>query len=153
MFFLWYQDFCSFENYSQIYSEQTNESRYLKPFDLVSLFAARHGTCERFLITAVHAHGTEDGFRANGTFGGPRLVTVRLFIFCFLLIILAAWEYRTNNHLVIDHVTTHQTFLIINHYTARTTKQHFPSATAADTQSLSGKLVRLSFSQYCAQQA
>uniref|UniRef100_A0A8C2CKV7 Tax1 (human T-cell leukemia virus type I) binding protein 1b n=1 Tax=Cyprinus carpio TaxID=7962 RepID=A0A8C2CKV7_CYPCA len=53
-------------------------------------FDTRHGTCERFLITAVHAHGTEDGFRANGTFGGPRLVTVRLLVFCFLLIILAA---------------------------------------------------------------
>lgn len=38
---------------------------------LVSLFASRHGTCKGFLITAIHAHGTEDGFRTNGTFGGP----------------------------------------------------------------------------------
>lgn len=29
---------------------------------LVSLFASGHGARERFLITSIHAHGTEDGF-------------------------------------------------------------------------------------------
>lgn len=57
---------------------------------LVSLFASRHWTCKGLLVTAIHAHGTENVFGTNGTFGGPRLITVRLFIFSLLLVILAA---------------------------------------------------------------
>ena len=43
---------------------------------LVSLLAAGHGAGEGLLLPSVHAHGAEDGLRADGTLRGPRLVAV-----------------------------------------------------------------------------
>lgn len=70
---------------------------------LVSLLAAGDGTGERLLLAAVHAHGAEDGLRADGAFCGPRFIAVRLLIVYLLLVILAAWgeTRRTRNMLVI----------------------------------------------------
>lgn len=58
---------------------------------LVSLLAAGDGTGERLLLSAVHAHGAEDGLGADGAFCGPRFIAVRLLIVHLLLVILAAW--------------------------------------------------------------
>lgn len=43
---------------------------------LVSLFTSRNRAGKRLLLPSVHAHGAEDGFRADGTLCGPGLVTV-----------------------------------------------------------------------------
>lgn len=59
---------------------------------LVPLFTARHGAGERLLVSAVHAHGTEDGLRADGALGGPRLVAVGLLKVHILFVALAACE-------------------------------------------------------------
>lgn len=56
---------------------------------LVSLFAAWDRAGEGLLVAPVHAHGAEDGLGANGTFGGPGFVTVRLLVVHLLLVILA----------------------------------------------------------------
>ena len=43
---------------------------------LVSLLAARHRAGEGLLLPTIHAHGAEDGLRADGTFHGPGLIAV-----------------------------------------------------------------------------
>lgn len=65
---------------------------------LVSLLTAGDGAGERFLLSPVHAHGAEDGLRANGTFCGPRFIAVWLLIVYLLLIILTAWRHSRDTH-------------------------------------------------------
>lgn len=43
---------------------------------LVSLLAAGDGAGKRLLLSSVHAHGAQDGLRADGAFCGPRFITV-----------------------------------------------------------------------------
>lgn len=43
---------------------------------LVSLFTAWDRTGKWLLVSSVHAHGAEDGLRADGALCGPRLITV-----------------------------------------------------------------------------
>lgn len=57
---------------------------------LVSLFTPRNRAGERLLLPAVHAHGAEDGFGADGALRGPGLVAVRLLVVHLLLVVLAA---------------------------------------------------------------
>ena len=59
-------------------------------FYLVSLFTPWNRAGKRLLLSSVHAHGAEDGFRADGALCGPGLVTVRLLVVHLLLVILAA---------------------------------------------------------------
>lgn len=57
---------------------------------LVSLLAAGDRAGEGLLLPSVHAHGAEDGLRADGTLCGPRLIAVRLLEVYILLVILTA---------------------------------------------------------------
>src|SRR4029434_7817401 len=43
---------------------------------LVSLLAARDGAGEGLLVASIHAHGAEDGLRADGALRRPRLALV-----------------------------------------------------------------------------
>lgn len=57
---------------------------------LVSLLTPRDGAGKRLLLAPVHAHGAEDGFRADGALRGPGLVAVRLLVVRLLLVVLTA---------------------------------------------------------------
>lgn len=68
-----------------------------EPLYLVSLLTPGNRACEGLLLPSVHAHGAEDGFRADGALCGPRLVAVRLLEIHLLLIILAACRARAQH--------------------------------------------------------
>ena len=72
---------------------------------LVSLLAARDGAGEGLLVASIHAHGAEDGLRADGALRRPRLVTVRLLKVRLLLVILTTCR-STHTHRSV-HTRTH----------------------------------------------
>lgn len=57
---------------------------------LVSLFTSRNWAGKRLLLPSVHAHGAEDGLRADGALCGPGLIAVRLLVVHLLLVVLTA---------------------------------------------------------------
>lgn len=57
---------------------------------LVSLLTSGNRAGERLLLPSVHAHGAEDGLRADGALRGPGLIAVRLLVVHLLLVVLAA---------------------------------------------------------------
>lgn len=57
---------------------------------LVSLFTSRNRAGKRLLFPSIHAHGAEDGFRADGALCGPGLIAVRLLVVHLLLVVLTA---------------------------------------------------------------
>lgn len=56
---------------------------------LVSLFTAWDRAGKGLLVSSVHAHGTEDGLRADGALCSPWFITVRLLKVYLLFITLA----------------------------------------------------------------
>lgn len=60
------------------------------PIYLISFLAPWHRASERLLFAPIHAHGAEDGFRADGALGGPGLVAVRLLVVHLLLVVFTA---------------------------------------------------------------